>query len=83
MPDSGREYPCQRNEMSLKGDCSDCLNRAACLKIPVKPLEFEIDISPDGTAATWWWTEELGEIMGEIGSPAPEYERVNNNPWCG
>ncbi|MCL4502383.1 MAG: hypothetical protein M1438_11115 [Deltaproteobacteria bacterium] len=48
-----------------------------------KPGEIEVDISPDGTAATWWWTEEAEEILSTLGPPAPGYEEINGNKWCG
>lgn len=47
------------------------------------PTEIEITITPDGTAATWWWTEEAEEILSALGPPAPGFEGINQNPWCG
>lgn len=45
--------------------------------------ELELEITAEGEALTYWWTEEAGEILEALGPPAPEYEHVNNNPWCG
>ncbi|MEM3452116.1 MAG: hypothetical protein QW835_00620 [Candidatus Hadarchaeum sp.] len=45
--------------------------------------EIEIDITSEGTAATWWWTEETEEILATLGHPAPGFEEINKNPWCG
>ncbi len=44
---------------------------------------LEIEISDDGTASTPWWTEETAEILSTIGPPAPGFEELNSNPWCG
>lgn len=44
---------------------------------------IELVLTPDGEALTYWWTEEAGEILGTLGPPAPEYENVNDNRWCG
>lgn len=85
----GPEYPCRRNRMSLDGDCSDCGYRETCLTLPVIPVdipfenEIQLDFIPDGTAATWWWTEETHQILSTLGSPPPGFEEVNRNPWCG
>lgn len=49
-----------------------------------KPAEeIEIILTPDGTASTWWWTPESGEILEAIGPPAPGLETVNNFKFCG
>jgi hypothetical protein len=48
-----------------------------------RPDEIELEITPEGAAATWWWTEEADEILSALGPPAPGYEGVNENPWCG
>jgi hypothetical protein len=45
--------------------------------------ELEIDFSEDGTASTPWWTEEAAEILSILGPPAPGFEDLNKNPWCG
>jgi hypothetical protein len=45
--------------------------------------KIEIDISADGTASTDWWTEEAHAILSALGPPAPGYEEVNRNMWCG
>ena len=45
--------------------------------------EIELEITPSGTAATWWWSEEADQILSALGSPAPGFEGVNDNPWCG
>ena len=45
--------------------------------------ELEIDISEDGTASTDWWTKEAAEILSSLGPPAPGFEELNQNPWCG
>jgi hypothetical protein len=50
---------------------------------PSKPAEIELDLNPDGTATTWWWTEEAGEILSALGPAAPGYEEINGNKWCG
>jgi hypothetical protein len=49
-----------------------------------KPAEeIEIILTPDGTAATYWWTEESGKILDSLGTPAPGLETVNNFQFCG
>jgi hypothetical protein len=48
-----------------------------------RPDEIELEITPDGTAATWWWTPEIDEILSTLGPPAPGFEGVNSNQWCG
>jgi hypothetical protein len=48
-----------------------------------KPAEIELEVSPDGKAATWWWTEEADQILSALGPPATGFEEVNANPWCG
>lgn len=87
MPARGPEYPCRRYRMSLEGDCKDCLNRDQCLNIPVVPLgvldEIELVICQAGVASTGWWSEEADDILSALGPPAPGYEGVNKNPWCG
>jgi hypothetical protein len=45
--------------------------------------ELEIDFSEDGGASTPWWTEETAEILATLGPPAPGFEELNQNPWCG
>jgi hypothetical protein len=45
--------------------------------------ELEIDFTEDGTASTPWWTEETAEILSALGPPAPGFEELNRNPWCG
>lgn len=51
---------------------------------PSKPVEIiEVDITPEGTAATWWWTEEADVILSALGPPALGYEEINGNMWCG
>jgi hypothetical protein len=47
------------------------------------PEEITLEITADGAAATWWWTEEVDEILSALGPPAPGFEGVNSNPWCG
>jgi hypothetical protein len=42
-----------------------------------RPVEIELEITPDGTAATWWWTEEADQILSALGPPAPGFEEVN------
>jgi hypothetical protein len=44
---------------------------------------LEIDFSEDGAASTDWWSKEAEEILLALGPPAPGYEEVNKNPWCG
>jgi hypothetical protein len=44
---------------------------------------LEIDFSEDGAASTDWWSQEAEEILSALGPPAPGYEEVNHNPWCG
>jgi len=48
-----------------------------------RPVEFELEITSDGAAATWWWTPETDQILSTLGPPAPGFEEVNANPWCG
>ncbi|MEJ2672345.1 MAG: hypothetical protein P8168_09140 [Deltaproteobacteria bacterium] len=48
-----------------------------------RPVEIELEITPEGAAATWWWTPEADEILSTLGPPAPGYEGVNQNPLCG
>lgn len=48
-----------------------------------EPEEITLEIMDNGTAATWWWTKEADEILSTLGAPAPEYETVNRNQWCG
>ena len=45
--------------------------------------ELEITVSDDGIASTDWWTAETSDILSSLGSPAPGYEDLNQNPWCG
>ncbi len=45
--------------------------------------ELEIDFSEDGAASIPWWTEEIAEILSALGPPAPGFEELNKNPWCG
>ena len=45
--------------------------------------ELEITISEDGTASTDWWTVEASDILSSLGAPAPGFEDLNKNPWCG
>jgi hypothetical protein len=45
--------------------------------------ELTLEISEDGTASTPWWTEETAEILAILGPPAPGFEDLNRNPWCG
>ena len=45
--------------------------------------ELEIDLLEDGTASTPWWTEETAEILSTLGPPAPGFEELNKNPYCG
>ena len=45
--------------------------------------ELEIVFSEDGGASTLWWTEETAEILSTLGPPAPGFEELNQNPWCG
>ena len=47
------------------------------------PEEIILEIIDDGAAATWWWTEEADQILQTLGPPAPGFEEVNPNPWCG
>jgi hypothetical protein len=46
-------------------------------------LEIELEITPEGIAAVWWWTEETEAILSTLGPPAPGFEEVNQNQWCG
>jgi hypothetical protein len=48
-----------------------------------KPEEIALDFSPDGKAATDWWTSEADQILSTLGPPAPGFEELNHNPWCG
>jgi len=48
-----------------------------------RAVEIELEITPEGAAATWWWTPEADEILSTLGPPAPGYEELNSNPWCG
>lgn len=48
-----------------------------------RPVEIELEITPEGAAATWWWTEEADQILSTLGPPAPGFEEVNSNQWCG
>jgi len=45
--------------------------------------EHTLLFSEDGKAASLWWTEETSEILFCLGAPAPGYETVNRNRWCG
>jgi len=45
--------------------------------------ELEIVFTEDGAASTPWWTEETAEILSTLGPPAPGFEDLNQNPWCG
>jgi hypothetical protein len=45
--------------------------------------ELEIDFTEDGAASTHWWTEETAEILSTLGPPAPGFEELNSNRWCG
>ena len=47
------------------------------------PTGLTLEISPDGTASTDWWTKEAEQILSALGPPAPGYEEVNSTPWCG
>jgi hypothetical protein len=47
------------------------------------PEEIVLEITADGAAATWWWTREADQILSTLGPPAPGFETVNANPWCG
>ena len=47
------------------------------------PEEIILEITPEGEAATWWWTAETHEILTALGAPAPGFEELNRNPWCG
>ncbi len=47
------------------------------------PEEIILEITPEGAAATWWWTPEADQILSILGPPAPGFEKVNGNPWCG
>jgi hypothetical protein len=46
-------------------------------------LEIELEITPEGIAAVWWWTEETEAILSTLGPPTPGFEALNHNPWCG
>jgi hypothetical protein len=45
--------------------------------------EHTLVFTEDGKAAALWWTEETGEILSSLGTPAQGYKTVNQNPWCG
>ena len=45
--------------------------------------EITLDFTPEGTASTPWYSQEIGEIMEALGPPAPGYEDLNSNPYCG
>jgi hypothetical protein len=45
--------------------------------------EINLDFTPEGTASTDWWTEQASEILSSLGPPAPGFEELNQNPWCG
>ena len=45
--------------------------------------EIILEVTTDGAAATWWWTPEADHILSTLGPPAPGFEEVNNNRWCG
>jgi hypothetical protein len=45
--------------------------------------EHTLLFTEDGKAASLWWSEETGEILSSLGTPAQGYETVNQNPWCG
>jgi hypothetical protein len=45
--------------------------------------EHTLLFTEDGKAASLWWTQETGEILSSLGAPAPGYETVNRNRWCG
>jgi hypothetical protein len=45
--------------------------------------EHTLVFTEDGKAASLWWTQETGEILSFLGAPAPGYEAVNRNRWCG
>jgi hypothetical protein len=45
--------------------------------------EHTLVFTEDGKAASLWWTQETGEILSSLGAPAPGYESVNRNCWCG
>ena len=47
------------------------------------PEEIILEITTDGTAATWWWTQEADQILSTLGPPTPGFEVINQNPWCG
>ena len=47
------------------------------------PEEIVLEITDEGAAATWWWTEEADQILSALGLSAPGYEIVNQNRWCG
>ena len=47
------------------------------------PEEIILEITADGAAATWWWTEEADQILSALGPPAPGFEEINSNQWCG
>jgi len=45
--------------------------------------ELELDFYEDGAASTPWWTAETAEILSTLGPPAPGFEELNQNRWCG
>lgn len=45
--------------------------------------EHTLVFTADGKAATWWWTEEADQILSALGPPAPGFEGINSNPFCG
>jgi hypothetical protein len=45
--------------------------------------EIILEITTDGSAATWWWTAEADQILSALGPPASGFEGLNSNPWCG
>jgi len=45
--------------------------------------EHTLLFTEDGKAASLWWSEETSEILSCLGPPAPGYETVNRNRWCG
>ena len=47
------------------------------------PEEIILEITAEGAAATWWWTEEADEILSTLGYPSPRYEGINENQLCG
>jgi hypothetical protein len=45
--------------------------------------EHTLVFTEDGKVATWWWTPESDQILSTLGPPAPGFEMVNGNKWCG